>query len=329
LPKFTGASTIGNSQVFDDGTNVGINNPGPIYILDAYSTGTGTARIRIQGTTNFAVTQAQNSSGILYMGIDSSTAGGFGFGNYSRLILSTSNYPLVFGVNSAESMRIWGATGNVNIGTTPVSDSGFKLDVNGTGRFSGALTGNSNSNTFGNASLSGRAVIIQSGSTNQAIMFKNSAGGDGTLFINGTSTTVDYNFNTYSVGDALVIKNNGNVGIGTTLPSGIINGKGLVIYDSLYPRLILQNSTTGTGTGAFTGLYLIGNTMYIQNSTIGEINFAVNSASDAMVLTAAGKLLIGTPTSGASKLRIVGLPTSAAGLSSGDVYSLAGTLMIA
>ena len=42
-----------------------------------------------------------------------------------------------------------------------------------------------------------------------------------------------------------------------------------------------------------------------------------------------GNVLIGTSTNGASKLRIVGLPTSAAGLSSGDVYNLSGVLMIA
>jgi hypothetical protein len=41
-----------------------------------------------------------------------------------------------------------------------------------------------------------------------------------------------------------------------------------------------------------------------------------------------GNLLIGTATNGASKLRIVGLPTSAAGLSSGDVYSNLGILTI-
>jgi hypothetical protein len=51
--------------------------------------------------------------------------------------------------------------------------------------------------------------------------------------------------------------------------------------------------------------------------------------SPTMLFTSGGNVLIGTATNGASKLRIVGLPTSAAGLSSGDVYNLAGTLMIA
>jgi hypothetical protein len=48
-----------------------------------------------------------------------------------------------------------------------------------------------------------------------------------------------------------------------------------------------------------------------------------------MVLTTSGNLLLGTSTSGGSKLRLVGLPTSAVGLSSGDVYNMAGVLMIA
>ena len=48
-----------------------------------------------------------------------------------------------------------------------------------------------------------------------------------------------------------------------------------------------------------------------------------------MMITTGGNVLIGTATNGASKLRIVGLPTSAAGLSSGDVYNLSGVLMIA
>ncbi len=122
------------------------------------------------------------------------------------------------------------------------SDNSFRMNYNGSGgdeliiastgaatfsssiaatsaTFSGVITGQSNGNTFGTASATGRAVIIQAGSSNQAIMFKNAAGGDGTLFINGTSTSIDYNFNTYSVGDALVIKNNGNVGIGTSSPT--------------------------------------------------------------------------------------------------------------
>jgi hypothetical protein len=54
-------------------------------------------------------------------------------------------------------------------------------------------------------------------------------------------------------------------------------------------------------------------------------NLYMNGTADNHL---AGKLLIGTNIVGASKLRIVGLPTSAVGLSSGDIYSNAGILTI-
>jgi hypothetical protein len=398
LPKFTGSTTIGNSQVFDDGTNVGINNASPIYILDAYSTGTGTARIRIQGTTNFAVTQAQNSSGILYMGIDSSTAGGFGFGNYSRLILSTSNYPLVFGVNSAESMRIWGATGNVNIGTTPASDSGFKLDVNGTGRFSGNTTGAIatfiNTNTAG----TGNGLLVD---------------------VNSQLGTDNYVMNLITNGiSRMYVREDGNVGIGTDSPAskldinignlstaGAFNNAALNLYNptnigaysqitfgytigATYASSYLGFVSTNQGSFGFGDLVFgtrsvntdtqatermrissggsvgINNTspvntdwgsetttkqlsidasayavINLQGSTrkysmgVGDGNFYMcydnTAARHNITVSSGGNVLIGTITSGSSKLRIVGLPTSAAGLSSGDVYNLSGVLMIA
>lgn len=75
---------------------------------------------------------------------------------------------------------------------------------------------------------------------------------------------------------------------------------------------VVISGYTGTGLG---GIGLGSNTTTIGNSST--------------TFTAIyGNLLIGTQTNGASKLRIVGLPTSAAGLSSGDIYSNAGILTI-
>jgi hypothetical protein len=42
-----------------------------------------------------------------------------------------------------------------------------------------------------------------------------------------------------------------------------------------------------------------------------------------------GKVLIGTSSAGSSKLRVSGLPTSATGLSAGDIWNDSGTLKIA
>ena len=61
---------------------------------------------------------------------------------------------LRFYISSTERMRIWTSTGNVNIGTTPASDSGYKLDVNGTGRFTGSLQVGSGGGGTGTATQS-------------------------------------------------------------------------------------------------------------------------------------------------------------------------------
>jgi hypothetical protein len=71
---------------------------------------------------------------------------------------------LVFGSSNTERMRIF-SSGNIFIGSSP-SDAGFKLDVNGTGRFSGALVGtNAAFNQAGTTSLYLTNTLISGGST--------------------------------------------------------------------------------------------------------------------------------------------------------------------
>jgi hypothetical protein len=66
-----------------------------------------------------------------------------------------------------------------------------------------------NGSAFGTATGSGQAMTIQAGSNCRAIIFKNPAGADGSLWLYGTSNTINYSFSTYSVGDAFVLYNNG------------------------------------------------------------------------------------------------------------------------
>jgi hypothetical protein len=146
-----------------------------------------------------------------------------------------------------------------------ISNSSMTLETNNTialtlasnqaATFLSTVTSQANGSTFGNASASGRGITIQAGSTNGAILFKNSAGGDGTLFINGTSTTMDYNFNTYSVGNALVIKNNGNI----LINNGTDNGNKLQVSGTAKFTGQIQSdlnnfrSSSGTQAGNSTG----------------------------------------------------------------------------
>jgi hypothetical protein len=73
------------------------------------------------------------------MGVDSSTGGSFGVGNYSRAIYSSGAYPLVFFTNDTERARI-DSSGNFLVKTTnaDVGDVGCEIRASGQGGFTGS-----------------------------------------------------------------------------------------------------------------------------------------------------------------------------------------------
>ena len=174
----------------------------------------------------------------------------------------------------------------------------------------GVLTGQANSNTFGTASASGRALIVQSGSSNQAIMLKNNLGGDGTISATGTATTMNYSFGTYSVAPALFIQNDGKVGIGTDSPGTKLtvnqtkSGTGIENYDLIELGLLGTGavgdsstigwfSTSGVKTAGIEGISGLDNILY------GELAFHVrryttDSYDRVMTINNRGNVGIGT-----------------------------------
>jgi hypothetical protein len=69
-----------------------------------------------------------------------------------------------------------------------------------------------------NTTVGVATLNLKSQSSGAILRFQNNASGDGTIFAYGTSTSLDYAFNTYSVGNAFYIANAGNIGIGTSGP---------------------------------------------------------------------------------------------------------------
>jgi hypothetical protein len=123
LPKFTGASTIGNSQVIDNGTQVGVGlTPNASYGTFQIKAPAGVYTLDLVGRTAGVNSESQ----ITFWNAAQSSALGYIYNTGSNLYIGTgANQP--FTLSSG---------GNFIFGST--TDAGFKLDVNGTGRFSGA-----------------------------------------------------------------------------------------------------------------------------------------------------------------------------------------------
>jgi hypothetical protein len=133
----------------------------------------------------------------------------------------------------------------------------------------------------------------------------------------------------------LSVTSSGNTLIGTTTDAGQklqVNGSVLVSTG------ILLTSTTGYTIDSASDI-ILANSKPLRSYTTGgsgwrlislesDDNVQIAGNGGNIRMDGGGNLLLGTSTNGGSKLRIVGLPTSAVGLSSGDVWNNLGILNI-
>jgi hypothetical protein len=298
IPKATSASTLGNSLIYDNGTNVGIGTTSPATKLEISQTTDNTdgPTLRIANNAN-TLSNGQLIGAIdFYNGDDSGT--GNAVGAYIRSymsdgVLPTSSQYLSFATGgTTERMRIT-SLGNLSIGNT---NNTYKLDVSGeinaTTRYR-VNAGTQTNQIFGD----GNAFSI-GGSNNLGI--RNDSGS--IVFASGGSTV------------QLQLNTAGNLGLGVT-PSGWsaglkalqIGSQTALVNNSQYTYL----STNWDGNG---DKYLVTgySTIYRQQSgehawftaPSGTAGNAI-TFTQAMTLDASGNLMVGTTTSG-SKLHING-----------------------
>jgi hypothetical protein len=162
VSKWTGTNTIGNSLIFDNGTNVGIGNTNTSYTLDVSGTGRFTGALSGTSATFSGIVTATGLFGFTLLGRASDNFGAIGFysnsgatrygyiqsgsTNGGQVVLNgdgggsvtLDNIGIIFGTGSSftERMRITSG-GNVLIGTT----------IN-TGRLRMKQSADSFSNTF-------------------------------------------------------------------------------------------------------------------------------------------------------------------------------------
>jgi len=195
------------------GGNIGIGTSSPSFKLD------------VNGKI-YSSTEVQGGSALMNL-----TGGYATFGSNSSVV------GIRVGRDASLNDIIINPSGNVAIGTT--TDAGFKLDVNGTGRFS--------------ASGSTNLVVQRTGSNGVFMQLLDASGNS--VFLGGNNG--DFQVQTPSGGfsNKLVVTNTGNVGIGTTSPqvagggyTGLhINGSGSSLVLSTSGANLTYLYTLGTG----------------------------------------------------------------------------------
>ena len=335
LPKFTGSTTLADSQIFDNGTNVSI----------------GTS-----GTTGykFSVIDPSGSLGGIFIGnTNTSTSGTALQIDYRGVgkVISYGNPTELFSVSNTGGGYF---AGNVGIGTTSPSNklsiegSTARIDINdGGGASKKAILieplgygGNSyariesynyGTSTGGILALNATGGNVGIGTSNADARLRVSGTYNGTqaIFANvdgrgleiATSLTAGTNeagsvLNARGAGSGTMIfqtegsermriTSGGNVGIGTTSPATKlqIEGTGVGAWITINRLDSGSNLIDFTQSGTRLGYFgYIGNDFYLQNATNSNTLFTTNN-TERMRITSGGNVGIGT-TSPGSKLSL-------------------------
>ncbi len=264
--KFTGTGTIGNSQIFDDGSIVTIPNRTQITdgvaSADTASYGTfGVTRTASANTLSY-IDMTRAGSAVKAMGIDSSNRWVFGLPTAGTQIISTPQMVIDPG-------------GNVGIGET---NPGEKLDVVGNLEVNGIIYGQ-------RATGAGDVLFV---------------GNDSKLVdIDTANTTGIYGIQNSTVGSiklgsggGTISGYNSNIGIGTASPGALLNI--VAANQGPWGFSIRNNTFSASEAGAFR----------IYQGDVG-VTHLYNNNIDAIDIDTAGKVGIGTAGPG-YKLEVAG-----------------------
>lgn len=320
LPKFTGTSAIGNSLVFDNGTNVGISTTSPLAKLHV-------SGVVLSDFSNFGFYTAKNNNHLTqnayFDGAWKSYGSSATFG--SAILFQTagqSNTALEVLVDNSISaanealtfvslLKIF-TSGNFSLGN--IVDSGFKFDVSGTARVQTSILVGTSGNAIPNATQVARFVSNTTGSDVEI-----NGNGYARLFFNDYSRGTDLkyyemlnlssDFKISRLNDAnnlrterlTIFGSTGNVFIGSspsdaTAAKLFVNGTGRYADNLTVSKnqnagttITVSNTTSGTSAGVYIGLTsdaTSGSSSFGKYSTTNNATKII-SATDAYIYNGA------------------------------------------
>jgi hypothetical protein len=242
ISKFTGSTTLGNSLVFDNGTNVGIGTvtPDSRLHIEGNTTGSGSGadaivHIKQNGGWNGNEPWALYVEGYSYLNGFRVNAYDTQRGLYSDAgelgFAVGGNSPISFTQNTSDYRMYIAPGGNIGIGTTTPYE---KLEVSGAISATGSVVGLS-------AQGHSTTLAVQSGisflyAVDWGAEFKP---------LSIQAKTISLETGTGSTTSRLFIDNSGNVGIGTTAPAKILD---IAIPNAAHANYgIRLNSVSGYG----------------------------------------------------------------------------------
>ena len=250
VPKFTGSTSLGNSQIYDNGTNVGIGITSPTSRVHSLTSAAGPVsydfRCAVFGYNTSTDNVYNNPVGIA-----------------GRVL--TSDGRAIYG--DATTGGGWGGyfdgkgyfSGNVGIGTTTPT---YRLDITG------------NDNIFRLKDATGNTVVDINGD----------AGAPATLLefgdVDGVADNVKFTINT-TQGNFLF--ENGYVGIGTTSPSHPLDVNGVAML-----RNALYMTAGGSGSTPAWYFQINGTGDLVVDEAITTKNFIFSNSGQVLIGTTVG-----------------------------------------
>jgi len=284
---------------------------------------------RISAARNFLIgTTTDSGEKLIVNGIAKFTGSYVSFNNNGYIRCDSANWlQLQSGTNGTRIRSSDNSTDYLSISDSNGAAT-FRTPGNTTGLTIRHFSGTNNPGLFITTTESNKYVTLTASGSSVAgqLLQLGAEGNSGTLNISASNVLIG---TTTDAGQKLQVNGTAFISSSTTINSGTLqlSGSGDLLggtSGSDYGNLTLRGGYAFT-TGSATKIEIRG---FEDGSTNqGTINLITNNTTRLRVAQN-GNVLIGTTTNGASILKIVGLPTSAVGLSSGDIYSNAGILTI-